>query len=85
MQQRQEQPYEDQYVHLFPQDGMRFQNSQGNQKRWKKKQRRRRREKLLSWRNLFALIGLVTVIVQAARYIVIPLLVYLNSLAGGAL
>lgn len=43
----------------------------------------RRRIPLL-W-NLFAVIGVVTVLIQAARYLVIPLLVYLNVLSGGAL
>ena len=44
---------------------------------------RKRRFSLL-W-NLFAIIGVVTVLVQAARYLVIPLLVYLKTLSGGAL
>ncbi len=47
------------------------------------KKHHRRRFSLI-W-NLLAVIGLITVIIQVARYIVIPLLVYLNVLAGGAL
>ncbi len=46
---------------------------------------RHRRRRVFTWWNLFAVIGIITVIVQAARYIVVPLLVYLNVLAGGAL
>lgn len=44
----------------------------------------RKRKSSLLW-NIFAIIGILTVIVQAARYLVIPLLVYLNVLSGGAL
>lgn len=44
---------------------------------------RKRRFSLL-W-NLFAVIGMVTVLIQVVRYLVIPLLVYLNVLSGGAL
>ena len=44
---------------------------------------RKRRSHLL-W-NLFAIIGIVTVIVQAMRYLIIPLLVYLNVISGGTL
>lgn len=47
------------------------------------KKHRKRRFSLI-W-NLFAIIGVITVLVQAARYIVIPLLVYLNALSGGGL
>lgn len=47
------------------------------------KNKTRRRFSLL-W-NLLAVIGLATVSLQAIRYIVIPLLVYLKVLAGGAL
>ena len=46
---------------------------------------RRHHKKILTWWNLFAVIGIVSVFVQLARYVVIPLLVYLNVLAGGAL
>lgn len=51
-----------------------------------KKAHRKHRKRLpsLLW-NLLAVIGLVTVLVQAARYLIIPLLVYLNVLSGGAL
>ena len=41
--------------------------------------------RIFTWWNLFAVVGIITVIVQAARYLVIPLLVYLNVLAGGVL
>lgn len=44
----------------------------------------RKRRRIFTWWNLFALIGIGTVLVEAARYLVIPLLVYLNVLTGGA-
>lgn len=47
--------------------------------------RHKKHRRLFTWWNLFAVIGIITVIVQCARYIIIPLLVYLNVLAGGAL
>ena len=50
----------------------------------KKHIRPRKRRLSLLW-NLLAVIGLMTVCIQAARYIVIPLLVYLNTLSGGRL
>ncbi len=34
-------------------------------------------------RNLFALIGVAFVLVELARYVVVPLLVWLGSLSGG--
>lgn len=49
------------------------------------KRRHQKRRRIFTWWNLFAVIGIITVIVQGARYIVIPLLVYLNVLAGGTL
>lgn len=91
MQQRQEQRFDadKEYVHLFPQDGMRFQNGHDQQpERNNRKYRRDRKAKkrhILSWWNLFAVIGIFTVIIQAMRYLIIPLLVYLNSLMGGVL
>lgn len=45
----------------------------------------KRRHRVFNWWNLFAVIGIVTVIIQATRYLVIPLLVYLNALSGGTL
>lgn len=45
----------------------------------------KRKRRIFTWWNLFAVIGIITVIIQAARYLVIPLLVYLNVLSGGAL
>lgn len=47
--------------------------------------RHRKSRKIFTLWNLFAVIGIITVIVQCARYIIIPLLVYLNVLAGGNL
>lgn len=44
----------------------------------------RKHRRIFTWWNLFALIGIGTVLVQAARYVVIPLLVYLKVLTGGA-
>lgn len=55
------------------------------QRALKKAHKRARKRKFsLIW-HLLALYGLITLLVQAARYVVIPLLVYLNVLAGGAL
>ena len=45
----------------------------------------KRRHRIFTWWNLFAVIGVITVIIQAARYLIIPLLVYLNVLTGGVL
>lgn len=42
------------------------------------KAHKRKRRRIFTWWNLFAVIGLVTVIVQGVRYIVVPLLVYLK-------
>lgn len=41
--------------------------------------------KIFTLWNLFAVIGIISVILQIVRYAVIPFLVYLNSLTGGAL
>ena len=43
----------------------------------------RKHRKIFTLWNLFAVIGLLTTIVQLTRYILIPMLVYLNVLAGG--
>lgn len=43
------------------------------------------RRRIFTWWNLFAVIGIVTVIVQGMRYLVIPLLVYISVLLGGVL
>lgn len=47
--------------------------------------RRQKRRKVFTWWNLFAIIGILTVALQLIRYAIIPFLVYLNSLTGGAL
>ena len=47
----------------------------------REKKARRRRFSII-W-NLFALIGMATVLIQAVRYIVVPVLVYLNVITGG--
>ena len=47
--------------------------------------RHKKRRRIFTWWNLFAVIGIFTVIVQLARFVIIPLLVYLNVLAGGTL
>ncbi len=46
---------------------------------------RGRRRKIFTLWNLFAVIGMITVMIEVLRYLVIPLLVYLNTLTGGAL
>lgn len=53
---------------------------------WFRRERRQyRRVRILTWWNLFAVIGVISVVVQLIRYVVVPLLVYLNVLTGGAL
>lgn len=47
--------------------------------------RHRKHRRIFTLWNLFAVIGIITIIVQCARYVIIPLLVYLNVLAGGTL
>lgn len=50
-----------------------------------KRRHRKNRRKIFTFWNLFAVIGMITVVVQAMRYLVIPFLVYLNTLTGGIL
>lgn len=50
-----------------------------------KRTHKHKRRKIFTLWNLFAVIGIITVIIQGVRYIVIPLLVYLNVIAGGGL
>lgn len=49
----------------------------------------RRRRRIFTLWNLFAVIGIITVVIQAIRYVIIPLLVMLEpwfeKLMGGAL
>ena len=52
-------------------------------KRELKKLHLRKRRKIFTLWNLFAVIGLITTLVQLARYVIIPALVYLNVLTGG--
>lgn len=101
MQQRQhEQRFsdtKDQYVHLFPQNRPGYQqpvtDSPADQGIRRQKQPRtesketkpRRRIKIFSWWNLFAVIGFITVVIQLIRYVIVPVLVYLNVLVGGTL
>lgn len=72
-----------------PQQG--FANSEPAEPQLSRREKRalnrahKRRRRVFTWWNLFAVIGIVTVIIQVARYLVIPLLVYLNVLSGGAL
>ncbi len=56
-----------------------------DQRELKKAHRKSRKRRFSLLWNLLAIIGLLTVIIQAARYLIIPLLVYLNVLSGGAL
>ena len=44
-----------------------------------------RRRRIFTWWNFFAVIGIISVVLQVLRYAIIPLLVYLNVLAGGRL
>lgn len=50
-----------------------------------KRAHKHKRRRIFTFWNLFAVIGVVTVIIQAIRYLIIPLLIYLNTLTGGAL
>lgn len=54
-------------------------------KRELKRLHRRKRRKIFTLWNLFAVIGIVKTLVQLMRYVIIPALVYLKVLAGGAL
>ena len=56
-----------------------------DQRELKKTHRKSRKRRFSLLWNIFAVIGMLYVIIQAARYLVIPLLVYLNVLSGGAL
>lgn len=47
--------------------------------------RKHKRRRIFTWWNLFAVIGIITVIIQTIRYVIVPLLVSLNSLTGGVL
>lgn len=58
--------------------------SRREQRELNRVQRKHRRRIFTLW-NLFAVIGIITVIIEGLRYVVIPLLVYLNTLTGGAL
>jgi hypothetical protein len=53
----------------------------------RKKERRPRRRRIFTWWNLFAVIGIITVIIQTIRYVIVPLLVmlepYWEKLMGG--
>ena len=42
-----------------------------------------KRRKVFTLWNLFAVIGIITTLVQLARYVIVPALVYLNVLTGG--
>lgn len=52
---------------------------------WFRRERQHKRVRIFSWWNLLAVIGLISVVVQLIRYVIVPLLVYLNVLTGGAL
>ena len=49
-----------------------------------KRAHKKKRRIFTIW-NLFAVIGIITVLLQGIRYIIIPFLVYLNVLSGGVL
>ena len=88
MQQKQEPSYRhnEPYVHLVPQTEMRFQGTQpAHSQKMKKRNECTKKRRIFTLWNLFAVIGMITVIVQAIRYLIIPLLVYLNSVTGGVL
>ena len=48
-------------------------------------QHRRRRRKTSWLVRLLALVGAATILVALGRYVIIPLLVYINAMGGGAL
>lgn len=80
-------------VYRFPQNqpvqGWQPQQSYDNtpvpEQRAHRREAHRHRRRIFTLWNLFAVIGIITVIIQGLRYVVIPLLVYLNTLTGGAL
>ncbi len=51
----------------------------------KEQHRHARRRRFSIIRSIFTFIGVVTVLVLLARYVIIPAMVYLNTLAGGTL
>ncbi len=51
--------------------------------RGKRRRKPRKRHFSLVW-NALAIVGLITVLVQLARYVVVPLLVFLQGWLGGA-
>ena len=69
----------------FPQDTQAMQPRLSRRDRRALNRQHKRHRRVFTWWNLFAVIGLITVIIQCARYLIIPLLVYLNVLAGGTL
>lgn len=62
-----------------------FDNTPVPEQRAQRHESRKRRRRILTLWNLFAVIGIIAVIIEGLRYVVIPLLVYLNTLTGGAL
>ena len=66
--------YEDDTVYMSVKD-----------KRASKRAHPGKRRKIFSLWNLFAVIGMITTVIQVIRYVLIPLLVYLNAWTGGAL
>lgn len=59
--------------------------SQQDKQELKRTHRKQRRRHVFSLWNLFAVIGIITVLFQTIRYVIIPFLVYLNVLSGGVL
>lgn len=55
-----------------------------DQDKTQNKRRHHKRRKILTLWNLFAVIGLITTIVQLIRYVIVPALVFLQTLVGGA-
>lgn len=75
------QPYEQQGWQQPPQQG----GMCADCPHFKEASKRRRKKKSSLLTKALAFVGLITILVQLARYVVIPLLVYLNVLSGGVL
>lgn len=69
----------------FPQNQVSEELKMSRRDRRALNRRHKRCHRIFTWWNLFAVIGIISLIVQVTRYIIIPLLVYLNVLAGGGL
>lgn len=80
---RNQQLYGGQTQQQVPADSASRISEKTNSGTFKKSPTHCKRRKIFTLWNLFAVIGILTTIIQLARYVVIPLLVYLQSITGG--